>query len=313
MIIEHRQKKIKILGDTHLGRAFINNVPLHRRGDREKMVKDQFIHELNPDGCDYHIHMGDLFDKPKVSLETIMHAATGYIVASVQYPATNFFILQGNHDKSRDLEATSAFDIFRQIVGVCENVHVVSGALRHDGMLLCGWDPIIPARDIIIADAEIAFGHWDVDLRSDPFNLIPTEALSVRGVSRAFTGHVHLADQFKRDGVDVTVVGSMVGYAHGEGEPYITISLEEARTRDDLRDKCVRIDLQPGEIFDLQIDCLQLQIRTLEEQEAEALDVGLGEFSLMSVFDETMAEFDLPTPIAGELRSRCEQLFTQQA
>ena len=73
------------------------------------------------------------------------------------------------------------------------------------------------------------------------------------------------------------------------------------------------LQMKPGEIFDLQIDCLQLQVRPPEEVEMEALDVNLGDFSLMSVFDETLTEFDLPPPIAGELRSRCVQLFTQPA
>lgn len=316
MIITHRDKRIKLLGDTHLGRTFINNVPLHRRGDREQMIKDQFVRELNPEGCDTHIHMGDLFDKAKVSLETIMHAALSYIAEACVHN-TQFWILQGNHDKSRDLEAISAFDIFRQIVAPFQNINVVTRPAIGNGILLSPWDPLLSAQELLSTtqdDIELAFGHWDVDLRSDLFNLIPTATLAARGVKRAFTGHVHLPDQFSRDGVDVTVVGSMQPYAHGEdadGSWYVTLSLDEAKQREDLINKCVRIDLKPGEVFDLDIDCLQLQVRPPEQQEAENIDVKFGDFNLMNVFDEVSSEFDIPSTIISEMRTRCVQLFTQ--
>ena len=40
----------------------------------------------------------------------------------------------------------------------------------------------------------IAFGHWDTDVRSEVFNLIPTGQLAAAGITKAYTGHVHLAD-----------------------------------------------------------------------------------------------------------------------
>ncbi|WP_204307606.1 hypothetical protein, partial [Enterobacter hormaechei] len=52
-----------------------------------------------------------------------------------------------------------------------------------------------------------AYGHWDVDPRSPSHNLIPTKELAALGITKAYTGHVHLPSTFKRDGVEVEVVG----------------------------------------------------------------------------------------------------------
>ncbi len=49
-------------------------------------------------------------------------------------------------------------------------------------------------------------------------------------------------------------------------------------------------ELLPGEIFDAQIDCLQLQVRKPEQVEAETYEVSMGDFSLMNVFDEIQKE-----------------------
>ena len=98
MLLNHRDKSIYILGDTHLDRRFVSNVPLHRRGERERMVWDQFVRELDPQRCEYHIHMGDLFDKPVVSLSMILKTATAYLSAAKAHPNTKFRILRGNHD-----------------------------------------------------------------------------------------------------------------------------------------------------------------------------------------------------------------------
>ena len=48
----------KLLGDCHLGKVFINNVPLHRRGDHEKIVWEEFRKQLDPQGAEVHIKHG---------------------------------------------------------------------------------------------------------------------------------------------------------------------------------------------------------------------------------------------------------------
>ncbi|MDH7796461.1 MULTISPECIES: metallophosphoesterase [unclassified Beijerinckia] len=318
MIIDHNGKRIKLLGDTHLGRRFITNVPLHRRDDREKMVWQQFVQELDPEGCDCHIHMGDLFDKPVVSLSMIMETYWAYEEAARNNPDTVFFVLRGNHDASRDLEVQTAFDVFTALTAELKNVTPVDMLYVSDGLLLCGWHPTIPASEMIEglpkshSTVQKAFGHWDVDTRSDVHNLIPTLQLKDLGITQAYTGHIHKPDAFSRDGIDVTVVGSMQPYAFGEQDNdhlYVTLSLKEAASATDLKNKCVRIDLEPGEIFDLTIDCLQLQVRKPEEVASADLDVNLGDFNLSSLYDDVAKEFTLPETVAEQLRSKWQEAF----
>jgi DNA repair exonuclease SbcCD nuclease subunit len=282
------------------------------------MVWQKFEQELNPEGMSYHVCMGDLFDTDRVSFSTIVRAANLYRMAAQDNPKTEFIILAGNHDKSRDLEFVSAFDLFSMIVAhAADNVTPLQHCTMRDGMMLVSWDPVMPAADLakMFARAEMYFGHNDVDLRSDPFNLLPTKELAAIGVQEAYTGHVHLPDAFERDGLKVTVVGSMLPYAHGEdptGDTYVTIDLDDIGSLD-LTNKCVRIRLKPGQVFDQQIDCLQLQVeRVAGDTESEELDVSLGDFNLQDVFDKTIADFSIPDTIADQLRDKWARAFTSE-
>ena len=181
---------------------------------------------------------------------------------------------------------------------------------------LFGWSPTIPAEKYVLdIPAKTAFGHWDVDPRSAPFNLIPTTQLAAAGVERAFTGHVHLPTSFKRDGVDVTVVGSMQPFAHGEEDQeqfYVTRSLAEFDAEDvaSFKNKCLRIRLNPGEVWDREVDCLQLQVEKLTEEDVEAIDVTLGDFDLAKIFETNVAGAGLPKSVEDELRARWQTAFS---
>lgn len=307
---------MKILPDTHLGRTFTNNVPLHRRGERERTLWEKFEQELDPQGETLHVHVGDLFDKAIVSYDVLFKAAELYRRAALAHPKTTFVVLRGNHDASRDLEHRSAFDLFIEMTCWVENIVVLREPMILGDMAFFPWSPITSAEEMVRSVTgtgdSIAFGHWDTDLRSDPFNLIPTKVLAERGFTKAYTGHVHLAQKFQRDDVDVDVVGSLIPFAHGEdptGETYVTLSLDEARAAGDLHNKCVRIRLQPGEIYDLTIDCLQLQVERADVCE-EPLDVSLGDFDLHKLFDDVLAEHAVPSFIASQVRSEWDRIFT---
>lgn len=289
-----------LLGDPHLGRTFVHNVPLHRRGEREASVWADFERSVGNPGAPLHVCMGDLFDKWSVSFDTIMRAANAYLNAPSD---TTFIIQRGNHDASRDLTRHSAFDIFAKIVEHRENIEVVHDWLYLDGKLFLGWGPVDDAELILrqgmhLCDQtpEAVFGHWDTT--GDTPNLIPTWAMRELGIERAYTGHVHLPEQFTRHDVLVDVVGSMQPYAHGEGDLYVTVSLEQARTMD-LRDKCVRVDLAPGEVFDLDLDCLQLQVRPAEE--IERVNVAYSDFDLSSLFAQAFEQEAVPEQIRSEV------------
>jgi DNA repair exonuclease SbcCD nuclease subunit len=321
--------KIKLIGDVHAGREFVRNVPLHRRGEREKLVWRDFEAQLDPAGCPIVIQLGDLFDSAHVSFETIVRAARLYRAAALHNPGTRFYVLAGNHDLSRDLEAVSAFEIFEMLVGSIDTIDVVKSEpvrIRVDAdaqAFLFGWNPVVSAAEYVAAlsgyeaRARYAFGHWDVDARSDPFNLIPTKELAALGVTHAYTGHDHTPRQFSRDGVEVILPGSLQPYSHGEdpcGYFYVTVSLEEVTQRPELfKDKCVRIRLKPGEVFDLQLDCLQLQVeRATGGAEDSEIDVSLGDFDLHKIFEDTIEEFKLPGVVAEPLRDKWKKAFASE-
>ncbi len=124
MIITHHGRTIEFLGDPHLGKPFIHGVPLHRRGDREKMVWADFERSISQTSADVHINLGDLLDRPVVPYDVIVRAARIYAQAAEDQPETQFLILQGNHDVSRDLERVSAFDVFAEIVWGIRNIRI---------------------------------------------------------------------------------------------------------------------------------------------------------------------------------------------
>lgn len=290
MIIKHNGLTIEALGDPHLGRSFVHGVSLARRGDREARVWADFTDSILNTDADVHVNMGDLFDKAYVSYDVIMRAAQLYIEAATANPDRVFVVLKGNHDWVRDLDRHSAFDIFAAIVEHMQNVFIVSTRwVFMEQLAFFAWHPTILAADmipIIEKGPTIAFGHWDVEsFGGAGENLIPTKQLAEAGFTHAYTGHIHKADEFDRDGVAVSVVGSMQPYAHGEesnDDLYVTLS--KAELTDQLHDKCVRVILQPGEILDEEIDCLSLTVKKIDGPEDEMPTVVLGDFDMEKMF-----------------------------
>jgi hypothetical protein len=187
MIITHAGRTIELLANAHLGKPFIHGVPLHRRGDREKMVWADFERSVSKTSADFHINLGDLLDRPVVPYDVIVRTARIYAQAAKHRPETQFLILQGNHDVSRDLERVSAFDVFTEIVCGIPNVRVVREPVVVDGLLLVPFDPVTPTAELLKElgpSTEIAVGHWDVDSFGEDHNLIPTKLLAELGVKR---------------------------------------------------------------------------------------------------------------------------------
>ena len=72
-----------------------------------------------------HVCMGDLFDRPYVSYNTILEAANIYAVSAFIHQKTTFVVIRGNHDVLRDMEKHSAFDVFANLVKPWSNIVVV--------------------------------------------------------------------------------------------------------------------------------------------------------------------------------------------
>lgn len=299
--------KVRLMGDPHQGREYRNGVPLHRRGEREAMSREAFVDSLDvPMSCELHICVGDIFDKFVVRPEVVLFVADAYRKAARARSDTQFVILRGNHDASRDLDLRSSFDLLAGLLKDVGNVHIIKDdpdAISVDGKWFgfVPWHPFRPAGeqlDLMLnwhrVEFEAIVGHWDVDsYGGDDSNLIPTEKLAVL-TNLAITGHDHKRREFERDGVKVLVTGSLLPQAHGEeidDDLFITISLDEYDPLT-MKDKCVRFLLKPGEDLPEDLDVLAFtQKRVTEDEEELDLDsVEMAGFDLQELWKESAAE-----------------------
>lgn len=284
LVIEHGLT-IYLLGDPHLGRSFVNGVPLARRGDREAMVWAEFLDRLHGPQCDVHLCLGDLFDKWVVSYDLILNVAAEYKKAAAAKPATRFYILKGNHDWIRDLERRSAFDVFAELVAGVTNIAIVDRPRTIGPIVLYPWHPLWDAREKLKEyPGKILFGHFDIEFGDH--NQIPTTL----DFERIYTGHDHKARRLTRHGTEIIVVGSMQPYAHGEETDdslYLTLRADEVRGHD-FRNKCVRI----LGAYDGEIDCLQLTYKQDKNNDSNQPieTVTLGDFDMDRLFVEAFAE-----------------------
>ena len=295
--------KVRTLGDPHLGRAFVNGVPLHRRGDREAMQWQDFEKSFKGD-FDVHVCMGDLFDRFVVPLSVILQAANAYVSASWRKPHTQFVVLRGNHDAARDSDKRSAFDVFAAIVKAHDKIMVVSEEARilrftDDSWVgFFPWHPFKSAEQIVNELKEpnlaAAFGHWDIESFGQVnTNLIPYSALHGR-TTKIFTGHIHLPQTFRYGPFEVVVTGSMQPYAHGEdpaGNLYITKTTDELQgyELDAFHDKCLRVVAKPGEVIP-QFDCLQLTVKREGQADEDDMQVGFESFNVEDLLAEAFTE-----------------------
>lgn len=308
-------QRIGLLGDPHLGRRFVNDVPLHRRGQREQMVMRDFEQRLVRDQPMLHVCMGDLFDKPVVDPAVVLAAARIYLRAASESKNTTFVVIAGNHDLGRDVKATTSFDLFAAIVD--DAVVVVRDqpmVLNFDGLRVgfCPWSATMTAEEMarkLSLPLDCAFGHWDVIAPGeDRSNLAPVDVLREM-VSVAVTGHDHRCRVEKRGDFDLMVTGSMQPYAHGEDPGsrfYMTMSLDEFRAQNLglLRDKCLRIVLQDGEDAPTDIDALQVKFIRPKDQEAQ-IAVGFdGGLNMQKLFADTFSEFQVPPDLADRIMER---------
>jgi DNA repair exonuclease SbcCD nuclease subunit len=297
--------RVALLPDAHLGRKFVNDVPLHRRGERERMIEDDFCRHLAmAEDADLHVCVGDLFDKAVVSLDTIMFAAKAYMNAVDAFPETQFIVYPGNHDLSRNLEAVSAYDIFRQIIETAErsNItvlrdHPMTEVVKGRAFGFVPWHPVKSsaemAQDMLNYSARhltAIFGHWDIINPGSDHNIVPVE--TVRGrTDLIITGHDHRRRLMNYGGdLQVLVTGSMQPYAHGEdvtGEMYRTVSLAELARIEDTRNLCLRVVLADGEEMP-EVDALQVKPMRQKALEEE-LSVSFETFDMASIFADVFA------------------------
>lgn len=301
-------ERVWFIGDPHLGRRFENGVPLHRRGEREARQWRRFKDELNTD-CDINIMVGDLFDHPQVSLQTIVDAAEAYELAALRHPKTQFFAMAGNHDRSRQLNTIGAWEIFAKIMaGRLDNVFIVGTVGKVETIAFVPWEWGKPVANEIAerfpeGDKEIELVVLHHDLESygdDSTHLVPAKLIKelFPNVQAIVTGHWHLEGDYDVDGIQVACTGSLEPYTHAEdptGSTYVTLTLAELAERDpaELKDKAVRVLLREGEELPLDLDCYQLTGKRLTEiNDDESVAQRMGAFDWQSILDEHLKDVE---------------------
>lgn len=292
---------VTVLGDPHLGRSFVHNTPIHRRGDREALVWAQFERSLNTCITPLHVCMGDLFHRPIVSPSVVLRAANAYLHAAGR--GANFVILAGNHDISRDRDIVSSFRLFEEIVsGRGVDIPVVREEPLHLGpYLFVPWSPFHSSAEMVAPyldiSFDIVFGHWDVVNPATDVNLVP----DMPNAKLIVTGHDHLR---RRVSDRLWVTGSMQPYAHGEdwtGTLYQTVTLEEIP--EDTHDLCLRVigDELPD------IDALQLSLHQPRKEEDALEEISLDGFDMRDTWREMFDEFGVSARLRDELFDQFQQ------
>ena len=320
---------LTVLGDTHLGKRFITGVPLHRRGDREAMVWEQFQDSLINCATALHVQTGDLFDQFAVPEALLLAVANTYREAAAKNDNTIYVLYRGNHDASRDTDKASSFDVLHDLLEDVQNVHVlreVSSFVAHGKVYgFIPWHPFKSAEELAVElvayghQYVAVFGHFEVDsFGGHDFNLVPTKTLSAV-TKLIYTGHIHTPTEFERDGVRVVVVGSMQPYSHGEDPEnhwYETVAF------DDLTkalsngvgwvDLNLRVIIRPGEVVP-EIDCLSLITKPyteklMDDDEPDNMEVNFAEFNMHTLFVGCLNHSGVRLPIAEKILAKYEEL-----
>lgn len=293
-----------LIGDPHLGKKFETGVPLHRRGEREKLQMERFISELNTPGVDYNIMVGDLFDHPHVGYGVTVAAAEAYRAAAKYNCSTSYIAMAGNHDLPRNLGVVGAWDAFEHMTASLHNLVVTTKPWwSRDGQFICfPWDwkrsavEQLPIEGMTMFKGYVAIGHWD--LRSyggDDSHIAPVDELAACGITDVYGGHYHTEGDYDVAGGVVHCTGSMEPYSHAEdpeGDLYVTLTLDEVNDGRDLTDKCVRVILAEGEEVPYDLDCLALTYKREKDHVEELQTIGTQTFDWRSIMDEALAPLD---------------------
>lgn len=320
-------KGVEFMGDVHLGRRFIEGVPLDRRGEREEMVWAQFEHDLSCHNGDYHIQVGDLFDTFDVDNAVVQRAAAIYKRVAKNLRGCKFLILRGNHDASRSDTRVSSFDLFKEMIEVADNIEVIDTPRviplygdRAFGMM--PWDPFKSAKEqaqeLIDGGDLMLFVvcHCDIKGFGNDFNIIPTETLK-RITDIVVTGHDHHKRDLKMHGVTVHVTGSMQPYSFGEdpeGTMYLTVTPAELAALGDVSNKYVRVVLQPGETPPEVPNCLGYKtVSAKASMDDEEMDVGFEDFvDTLSLFKEILLELEVSASKTAAVLDKFTESFNDQ-
>jgi DNA repair exonuclease SbcCD nuclease subunit len=297
---------MRVIGDPHLGREFIANVPLERRGEREAMMMTEFEKQLN-DSKDMTVIVGDLFEHPIVSFQTLYKTCELILVAAAMQPLRPIIIMAGNHDLNKATDKKAYIHIMEMIFERVPNVHVLLLPSVLFGTAFFPWQYGVTAiEQLELLDwttAPItAIGHWDLEsYGGDDSHLCPAQELADRGITRIISGHWHVSGDYIVDGIPVYCTGSMQPMTHAEdkeGKLYVTLTKQEYEKLDPetLRDNYVRVYINEDEEVIAPPTCLGFKVeRNRGSRETER--VNLGTFDMNDILKQAFTTFDVNKPV----------------
>lgn len=282
-------KKIRIDSDTHFGKEYTTGVPLNRRGERERMTLEAFERGLTGN-YDLYIHCGDLFDKPVVDLDVLMVVYRVISDFAKQNSDRFFYFIKGNHDQSRNAERVDCFRILSSLLSNVKNVVFVqdeSIMLRSISSVLCPWVYGKTPEELCdgTSGCDNLFGHFE-----EPVDAFVASWAQSKG--SVFSGHIHK----KHVANGVEFVGATLPTNHGDADDdslYVTVDLNTLLANpEDYTNKCVRVELDKGDVLPTDINCLALTSRyKMDENEVVDLnEVKMDDFNLESLFKECVKD-----------------------
>jgi UDP-2,3-diacylglucosamine pyrophosphatase LpxH len=306
------------IGDPHLGRVFVNDIGLDKRGVLEKRQRKTF-HSLlwaaSKRGCARIVIVGDLFDKFVVKEETLHWVMiTLHEFVSETYGHYPIYIMQGNHDTSKNSAVKSSFDLLELWATTAhpKAIHCVRTITVVDDLMLIPWRHDKTAIQQINEIKEeftipsTAVTHLDrIGYGINEDNLIPFEELKALGVTRIINGHEHKP---VIDGL-LYCIGSMRPYSHAEvlsnEQDYVTLTQAQIEEPDFDLEKyagsMVRVIVDKNFAVP-EIKSVGLKvIKVNSEVDATKLDVEYISESLNSLFHKCMAEVGVTAERSAEV------------
>lgn len=304
---------LTIIGDVHLGKKFIENVPLHRRGEREANVLLDFQSRLMEATEGLCVQVGDLFDTFQVSNEVLYAAYSAIAQAAKANKDTLYVFMAGNHDASRDEEAISSFEVLVALCGFPKNVRFFMEPEIFCGYGFMPWHPFKPASELADhfkgSKLSAVFTHCDMkSYGGSEFNVLPYEKLS-QVTRKVYNGHIHTPEVKKFGDLEVVVTGSMQPYSHAEdpeGQKYLTLTYTEFKHLPPAlyQDKYVRVILEEGEEIEEIPNCMGFTTKraaAVALDEGQDLTVSLGEFNARDILMSCLEDAKVPEEISAKV------------
>lgn len=309
----------RLIGDPHITKKFEIGVPLARRGERERSLFDDFKKRLYDGDERIIIMVGDLLERPICTLFDAYRIYSIVLDAAQTQPDREFFYMAGNHDISPQKDNFGAFDILKLFNGRYPNLHIITKPTVYDRIAMFPWEwdrtALEQLEDVEAGSFEVAVGHWDLvsydDMHMDHY--CPAVQLVELGAKQLFSGHWHVAGEYRIDGIVVQCTGSMQPMTHAEdpqSKLYVTLTLEEYQEADPiaLKDKYVRVIAEKDDEVEPLLDCLGFKVnrKASDNWESDYAEVEIENFNTRQVVEKNLKKHEVPEFASDFIKERID-------